>query len=180
MAEHKDESLLTKCSGVLLDNIVDFVGRKIKMPLLVRHMKMEYKVTIDGDMFHITSYKVKYVDNVILDGQVIRATYPVLLTDMYLRGSNHNVVAFLCGALGIEIGTAGVDEFNDREELEQIVLEYDKAYRVVVELDNFEEDLSFFLEDKIRPVLVHMMSVLGNVLTSKKRKLVASPVAQVD
>jgi len=123
MAEHKDESLLTKCSGVLLDNIVDFVGRKIKMPLLVRHMKMEYKVTIDGDMFHITSYKVKYVDNVILDGQVIRAPNPVLLTDMYLRGSNHNVVAFLCGALGIEIGKAGVGELNDREELEQIVLE---------------------------------------------------------
>ena len=171
MAEHKDESLLTKCSGVLLDNIVDFVGRKIKMPLLVRHMKMEYKVTIDGDMFHITSYKVKYVDNVILDGQVIRAPNPVLLTDMYLRGSNpHVVVAFLCGELEIKIGEAGVGEYNDRDELEQIVLEYDKAHLVIVELHNFEEDLSSFIQDKIRPGLVHMMSILGHVVINKKRK----------
>ena len=171
MAEHKDESLLTKSSGVLLDNILDFVGRKTNVPLTVRRRNREYQVTIDGDTFHIISYNVQYVDNVIIDGQVIRAPNPVLLTDMYLRGSNpHVVVGFLCGELEIKIGEAGVGEFNDREELEQIVLEYDKAHLVIVELHNFEEDLSSFIQDKIRPGLVHMMSILGHVVINKKRK----------
>jgi len=170
MAEHKDESLLTKSSGVLLDNILDFVGRKTNVPLTVRHRNREYQVTKDGDTFHIISYNVQYFNDVILDGQ-IRDPNPVLLTDMYLRGSNpHVVVAFLCGELEIKIGEAGVGEFNDREELEQIVLEYDKAHLVIVELHNDEEDLSSFIQDKIRPALVHMMSILGHVVINKKRK----------
>jgi len=170
MAEHKDESLLTKSSGELLDHILDFVGRKINVPLTVRYRDLEYQITIDGDTFHIISYTVGYFNNVILFGQVIRDPNPTLLTDMYLRGLNPNVVVeFLCGDLKTVIRESGRD-WSGRYIMEQIVLEYDKAHRVNVDLYNFEQDLSCFIQNKIRPVLQHMMSLLGLVVTNKRKR----------